>query len=182
MAAGARLCIGVIVGAHGIKGAVRLKSYTTDPADVQSYGPVEDESGQRRFSLSVIGEAKGVVTVRIPGVTDRNAAEALKGTRLYVARDVLPEPEEDEFYYSDLAGLKATLEDGTPFGTVKAVFDAGAGDILEIARPEGESVLLPFTRRVVPVVDIAGGRVVIDPPIESDSEEEGPDPMEPGNE
>ncbi len=171
----------MIVGAHGIKGALRLKSFTTDPTDIQSFGPVEDEAGQRRFTLSVIGEAKGVVTARIAGVNDRNAAEALKGTRLYVARDVLPTPEEDEFYYADLIGLRAELADGTSFGKVKAVFEAGAGDILEITLPDGEIVLFPFTRRVVPVVDISGGRIVVDPPIESEVEEEGPGLMEPEN-
>ena len=179
--AGARVWIGTIVGAHGIKGALRLKSRTDDPLDIGSYGVVEDEAGERRFSLSVLGESKGVVTARVAGVADRNAAEALKGTKLFVARDVLPEPEEDEFYYDDLIGLPVDLVDGTFFGTVKTVFEAGAGDILDITRPDGQSVLLSFTRATVPVVDVAGGRIVIDPPLETEVEKEGPNPMEPEN-
>jgi 16S rRNA processing protein RimM len=162
-----RVCLGVVVGVHGVQGAVKVKSFTEVPADVGSYGPVEDEAGQRRFRVKVIGSAKGVVVATLEGIRDRNAAEALKGTRLYVPRERLPQPEdEDEVYLSDLIGLRAELEDGTAWGTVKAVYDFGAGDVLEVARPDGRLDMLPFTRTCVPVLEVANGRLVVAPPEE----------------
>lgn len=170
-----RVCVGVILGAHGLKGAVRIKSFTERAADVAAYGVAEDEAGGRRFRLTPVGEAKGVVTARIEGVSERDGAESLKGLRLYVARSSLPEPEEEEFYYSDLVGLKAELADGTVVGVVKAVFDFGGGDVIEISGPEGAR-MLPFTKAAVPVVDVAGGRLVVDPPIEIEAERpDGPE-------
>jgi 16S rRNA processing protein RimM len=159
-----RVCVGVVVGAHGVRGGLRVKPFTEDPAAIAAYGPVEDETGGRRFRLKVTGQAKGVVTVAAQGIADRDAAEALKGVKLYVARSRLPQPEEDEFYYSDLIGLRADLEDGTALGTVKGVFDFGAGDVIELALADGRSELLPFTRAVVPVVDVTAGRLVVVPP------------------
>ena len=161
---GLPICVGVITGAHGVRGAVRVKSFTAVPADIATYGPLADESGGRRFRLRVVGEAKGVVVAKIAGIEDRDAAEALKGLRLYVERSALPEAGEEEYYHADLLGLEAALRDGTPLGRVRAVHDFGAGDSLEIALPSGATVLVPFTRTAVPVVDLAGGRVVIDPP------------------
>lgn len=159
-----RICVGAIAGAHGVAGAVRIKSFTEDPADVASYGPVSDEAGGREFDLDVIGGASGAIIARIDGVTDRNAAEALKGTRLYLPRDVLPPPEEDEFYHADLLGLDAVLADGAVLGTVKAVHQMGGGDLLEIDRGVGTpSAMVPFTREAVPEIDIPGGRVVVEP-------------------
>jgi 16S rRNA processing protein RimM len=157
-----RVCVGVIAGAHGVKGAARVKSFTAAPAAIAAYGPVWDESGERRFELEVIGELKGAVLVTIAGVTDREAAEALKGVRLYVDRAVLPEPEADEFYHADLVGLAAELSDGTPLGEVRAVHNFGAGDVIEVGPPDGPSVMVPFTRAAVPVVDTRAGRIVID--------------------
>ena len=167
------LCVGVIVGAHGVRGALRIKSFTAQPADLAAYGPVQDDRG-RRFQLTLLGEAKGVVLAKLAGVADRDAAEALKGVKLWVERSALPKPDEDEFYYSDLVGLAAESLDGSPRGRVKGVFDFGGGDIIEISGPEG-AVMLPFTRAVVPVVDIAGGRLVIDPPAEIDAGDEDED-------
>lgn len=157
-----RLLVGVVVGAQGLGGVVRVKSFTANPADLAAYGPVEDEAG-RTLALSVIGETKGVVLTRVAGVTDRNAADALKGARFYVSRDALPAPDEDEFYLADLVGLMAEREDGTALGRVKAVHDFGAGEIIELEGP-GATVMLPFTRAVVPVVDLAGKRIVVAPP------------------
>jgi 16S rRNA processing protein RimM len=117
-----------------------------------------------------VGEVKGVVTARIAGIDERNAAEALKGLKLYVARASLPAPEEEEFYYSDLVGLEAVLADGTPMGKVKGVFDFGGGDVIEIDSPNG-SLMLPFTKAAVPEVDIAGGRLVVEPPAEVEMDE-----------
>jgi 16S rRNA processing protein RimM len=159
-----RVCVGVITGAQGVRGAVRLKTFTAEPKDVASYGPLEDESGQRRFKLRLTGSAKGVLIGKLAGIEDRDRAEALRGLRLYVPYAALPEPGEDEFYHADLIGLEAVLPDNTVLGRVRAVHDFGAGDTLEIDRSVGQPVVVPFTRAVVPVVDIAGGRLVIDPP------------------
>lgn len=170
-----RVCVGVVVGAHGVRGAVRVKPFTEDPQALGAYGPVEDEAGQRRFRLKVLGVAKGLVNAVLAGIADRDAAEALKGVRLYVPRAALPEPDEDEFYYSDLIGLAAELEDGTPYGTVRGVFDFGAGDVVELAFADGRTEMLPFTRAAVPVVDLAAGRLVVAPPVvtEAGPEEDG---------
>jgi 16S rRNA processing protein RimM len=161
---GKRVCVGVVTGAHGVRGAVRVKSFTAEPTDVARYGPLEDESGERRFKLRLVGSAKGVVIGKLAGIDDRDQAEALRGLRLYLSRAALPPPAEDEYYHADLIGLEAVLADGTPFGRVRAVHDFGAGDTLDIDRPQGPPVMVPFTRAVVPVVDIDGGRLVLDPP------------------
>lgn len=159
-----RVCVGIVTGPHGVRGAVRLKTFTAEPKDIARYGPLEDESGERQFKLRLIGSAKGVLIGRLTGIDDRDRAEALRGLRLYVPYAALPPPGEDEFYHADLIGLEAVLPDGTILGRVRAVHDFGAGDTLEIDRPEGQPVVVPFTRAVVPVVDIADGRLVIDPP------------------
>lgn len=166
-----RVLVGVIVGAHGIRGDVKVKSFTGEPEGVAAYGPVQTESGQRTFALRVKGVAKGTVICAVKGVADRNAAEALKGTRLYLPRTALPpqQLEEDEYYQADLVGLTVEMADGSgTVGTVAAVYDFGAGDILEVTPVDGgltrKPVLVPFTRAVVPVVDIAAKRLVIDPP------------------
>ncbi len=158
-----RVCIGVVVGAHGVKGAVRVKSFTERPGDIAAYGPVEDEPGRRRFALRAVGEGRGSVLVEIDGVGDRDAALALKGTRLFVPRAALPAAGEDEFYPGELVGLRAELGDGTQLGPVTGVFDFGAGDLIEVTGPTG-AMLLPFTRAAVPLVDLAAGRVVVAPP------------------
>ena len=155
-----RVCVVIIVGAHGIKGAVRVKSFTEQATDIGRYGPVEDEPAGRRWTLSVLGEAKGLVNVRLEGVVDRNAAEALKGTRLLVPRDKLPQTGEDEFLHADLLGMAAEAPDGAPLGTVKAVLDFGAGEVVELSG----GLMVPFTRAAVPVVDLAGRRMVVIPP------------------
>ena len=164
VASGKRVCVAVIAGAHGVRGAVRIKSFTAEPKDVGRYGPVADEGGRREFKLRVVGTAKGVVLAKLSGIADRDQAEALRGMRLYLPREALPLPEEEEYYHADLIGLEALLGDGTGIGTVQAVHDFGAGDCLEIARPGRQPLMVPFTRAVVPVVDIEGGRIVLDPP------------------
>ena len=164
-----RLCVGVIAGAHGVRGLVRIKSFTEDPAGLTAYGPLTDEAGARRFEVTVTGRTKGVLLARIAGVNDRDAAQALCGARLYVARAALPELDEEEYYHADLIGLDAADRDGAPLGKVSAVHDFGAGDVLEIERPDGESLLVPFTKTAVPRVDPAGGRVVVEPPEETEA-------------
>jgi len=163
-----RVCLGVVGAPHGVRGAVRIKSFTADPAAISGYGALEDESGARHFTLKVVGSAKGdgMVIAKLSGVADRDRAEALRGLRLYAPRAVLPAiGDEDEFYHADLVGLAALLDDGARLGTVIAVHDFGAGDMLEIGRDAGQPVLVPFTRAAVPVVDLAGRRVVLDPPV-----------------
>jgi 16S rRNA processing protein RimM len=152
--------LAAIAGAHGVRGLVKLRSFTADPADVTAYGPLFDEQG-RRYVVHVRGQAKADLLAEIEGVGDRDAASALKGTRLYVARDALPDPDDEEFYHADLIGLAAEAADGRALGRVAAVHNHGAGDILEIQPAEGRSELVPFTRDAVPVVDIPGGRVVV---------------------
>jgi 16S rRNA processing protein RimM len=158
--------MGVVGAPHGVRGAVRIKSFTDEPEAIARYGALEDESGERQFKLRVVGSAKGegMVISQLLGVDDRDGAEALRGLRLYAPRAALPATAEDEFYYADLVGLTAALGDGTGLGKIIAVHDFGAGDMLEIARDAGAAVLVPFTRATVPVVDLAGGRIVIDPP------------------
>lgn len=158
-----KVCLGVIIGARGLKGVLRIKSFTAEPTDVGAYGPLSDEAEEKTFELNVEGQAKGVVLAKAAGVSDRTAAEKLKGTRLYASRAVLPPPDEDEYYHSDLVGLRAEAPAGH-LGTVRAVHDFGAGDVLELAGGDFGTVLVPFTKAAVPLVDLQGGRVVIDPP------------------
>ncbi|MCB1435775.1 MAG: 16S rRNA processing protein RimM [Rhodobiaceae bacterium] len=163
---GERIELGIITGARGIRGEVRLTSYAERPADIAAYGPLEDESGARRFVIRALTPAgkpgAGVFAARLEGVSDRNGAEALKGTRLFVARAALPEPEEESWYARDLVGLAVEDEGGTRIGTVGAVRDFGAGDLIDIRfDAPGRSELVPFTRAFVPRVDIAGGRIVV---------------------
>jgi 16S rRNA processing protein RimM len=159
-----RVLMGVITGAHGVRGQVRVKSFTAEADAIARYGPLEDERGARRFALQLTGALKGVLIARIEGIADRNAAERLKGTRLYLPREALPPPGPDEYYYADLIGLAAVLTDGAPLGRVRAVHEYGAGDSLEVEKPDGATVMVPFTDNIVPEIDIAGGRLVVDPP------------------
>lgn len=159
-----RICVGRIAGAHGVQGLIRINSYTEEPMDVAAYGPVSDEDGKRMFELEAKRMAKTQVLARIKGVMDRNAAEALRGVRLYVSRDVLPPPADDEFYWEDLVGLTAETVDGKSLGKVLSVQEFGAGEMLEIGKRRGGTTLVPFTRDVVPQVDLQAGKLVIDPP------------------
>jgi 16S rRNA processing protein RimM len=159
-----RVCVGIVAGPQGVHGAVRVKSFTEIPEDIARYGPVEDEAGSRRFELSVRGRAKGVLIAKLPGVDGRDQAEALRGLRLYLPRSALPQTDAEEYYHADLIGLEAVLGDGTPVGRVRAVYDFGAGDTLEVARPDAPPVMVPFTRTVVPIVAPAEGRLILDPP------------------
>jgi 16S rRNA processing protein RimM len=159
------VCLGVITAAHGVRGAVKVKSFAQRPKDVAAYGPLEDEDGAAQFTLRVIGPAKAdVVIAKLAGIADRDQAEALRGARLYLPREALPTPAEEEYYHADLIGLAAVLGDGARLGEVRAVHDFGAGDTLEIARPEGQPLMVPFTRAIVPVIDMAAGCLVVDPP------------------
>jgi 16S rRNA processing protein RimM len=159
-----RVCLGAVAGAHGVRGLVKVKPFTESPDDVAAYGPVEDERGERRFTLAIAGHQKDMVIARVDGVTDRDAAEALRGTRLYVARSALPEPEDGAFYHADLIGLVVVTTGGETLGRITAMHDFGAGDLIEYVGADGKPRMLPFTEAAVPEVDIDGGRVVVDPP------------------
>ncbi len=162
----ARVCVAAVAAAHGVRGLVRLKPFTEVPEDCTAYGPLTNADGSRVFRFEKLGMHKGQVLVRLEGVADRTAAEAMRGTRLYVPREALSAPEDDdEFYHADLIGLAAVLADGTEIGKVRAVYDFGAGDSLELSQTaSGKLVMVPFTREAVPEIDLAGGKVVVNPP------------------
>lgn len=170
--------MGRIGAAHGIRGEVRVQSFTADPMALGDYKAFS--TGRPGLSLRILSlraAGKGMLVARIEGVSDRDAAERLNGVELYVPRADLPAHEdEDEFYLTDLVGLEARLVSGQIIGTVAAVHNHGAGDILEVREPRtNDSFLYPFTRAVVPEVSIGGGFLVIDPPIEAEPGEEEPD-------
>ncbi len=155
--------LGIVGGAHGIKGEVRVQSFTDDPEDLGAYGPLSATDG-RRFTVASARRQKNVVVVRFKEIADRNAAEALNGTELFVERDVLPAPEEsDEFYVEDLVGLAVETIAGEAVGTVVAVHDFGAGDVIEIQPKSGTSVMIPFSEAAVPEIDAEAGLMRVEP-------------------
>ncbi|MBN8971881.1 MAG: ribosome maturation factor RimM [Rhizobiales bacterium] len=165
-----QVCIARIGAAHGVRGAVKLWTFTEDPFAVLDYGPLSTKDGGRRFEVSNAREAKDHLVATLQGVTTRNDAEKLNGIELYVPREKLPPAEDGEYYHVDLIDLAAVSMDGAPIGRVVAIHNFGAGDVIEIAPPKGATLLLPFTDAVVPTVDIAGGRVVIEMPGEVDGD------------
>jgi 16S rRNA processing protein RimM len=167
----AQVCVARIGAAHGVRGAVKLWTFTEDPLAVTRYGPLATRDGARCFELTHARQGKGHLVATLKGVTTRNEAERLNGLELYIARDKLPAADDDEYYHADLIGLAAVTTADEPLGKVIAVHNFGAGDIIEIAPPRGPTMLLPFTNAVVPTVDIAGGRVVIELPAEIQGEE-----------
>ena len=168
----AHICIARIGAAHGVRGAVKLWTFTEDPLAVKAYGPLLTKDGARSFEIATAREVKGHLVATLKGIATREDAERLNGTELYVAREKLPATEDDEYYHADLIGLTAVNAANEPIGRVTAIHNFGAGDIIEIARPQGATMLLPFTNAVVPTVDLTAGRVVIELPMEI----EGDDP------
>jgi 16S rRNA processing protein RimM len=167
----AHICIARIGAAHGVRGAVKLWTFTEDPLAVNSYGPLSTKDGTRQFEVTHIREAKDHLVASLKGITTRDEAERLNGIELYVARDRLPGTDDDEYYHADLIGLAAVNAANESLGRVVAIHNFGAGDIIEIAPPDGATLLLPFTNAVVPTVDLASGRVVIELPAEIDGDE-----------
>ena len=167
----AQVCVARIGAAHGVRGAVKLWTFTEDPFAVTRYGPLATKDGARSFEVAQAREGKGHLVVTLKGVTSRNEAERLNGLELYVAREKLPAIDGDEYYHTDLIGLAAVTTANQPLGKIVAIHNFGAGDIIEIAPPQGTTLLLPFTNAVVPTVDIAGGRVVIEVPAEIQGDE-----------
>jgi 16S rRNA processing protein RimM len=172
----AQVCVARIGAAHGVRGAVKLWTFTEDPLAVKRYGPLLTKDGARQFEVTHAREAKGHLVATLKGIATREEAERLNGVELYIAREKLPATDDDEYYHADLIGLAAISTAGEPLGRVVAIHNFGAGDIIEIAPPHGPTLLLPFTNAVIPSVDLAGGRVVIELPAEI----EGDDPSNAG--
>lgn len=161
----ARVCVAAFSSAHGVRGALRLKSFTENPDDVAAFTTLLSEDASKTYHIEVVSHTgKGELIVKVAGVDTREAAEMLKGERLYVSRAELPEAGDEEFYHADLIGLTVKTASGKTVGTVRAVFDFGAGDMLEILPKEGALIMVPFTKAIVPIVDIEKGRIIVDPP------------------
>lgn len=167
----APVCVARIGAAHGVRGAVKLWTFTEDPLAVQSYGPLMTKDGARQFEITSLRAAKDHMVATFTGIASRNDAEKLNGIELYVPRERLPATDDGEYYHTDLIGLAAVNAANEPLGRVVAIHNFGAGDIIEIAPAKGATMLLPFSNAVVPTVDIPGGRVVIELPQEIDGED-----------
>jgi 16S rRNA processing protein RimM len=167
------ILIGVFGAPQGVRGEVRVKSLTGEPGAIGGYGPLTDKGGKRAFAFESLRPVKDdMLVARLAGVSTREAAETLKGVELFARRDQLPPPNEDEFYYDDLVGLEAVDAEGAPLGRIVSLMNYGGGDVLEIAAAEGgETLLLPFTKRVAPRIDFDAGRIVIEPPREVEDED-----------
>ena len=165
------VCVARIGAAHGVRGAVRLWTFTEDPFAVRHYGPLQTKDGERLFEVTQAREGKGHLVATFKGITTRDEAEQLNGIELYVAREKLPETGENEYYHADLIGLDAVTTTGEALGRVVAIHNFGAGDIIEIAPLKGTTLLLPFSNAVVPEVDLESGCVVINPPQEIEGED-----------
>jgi 16S rRNA processing protein RimM len=168
--------MGRISDAHGLKGEVKIASFASQPEDIVAYGPLTDEAGKRHFEIEALRPLKGgTLIARLKGVPDRNSAEKLRGTGLYLARALLPEPEDDEFYHADLVGLTAHAPAGEAIGEVIAVQNFGAGDLLEIRLPGegGQTLLVPFTQARVPEVDLKARTLIVLPEPAEEAEEDG---------
>jgi 16S rRNA processing protein RimM len=166
-----QICVARIGAPHGVRGAVKLWTFTEDPLAVKAYGPLVTKDGARQFEVTHAREAKGHLVATLKGIATREDAERLNGVELYIAREKLPATSEDEYYLADLIGLAAVNAANESLGRVIAIHNFGAGDIIEIAPPNGATMLLPFTNAVVPTVDLAGGRVVIELPDEIDGDD-----------
>lgn len=160
-----QICVAAIAGAYGVRGEVRLKSFTAEAGAVADYAPLTTEDGTRSFTVAVTRTTKNGLVVRLSGVSTKEDADALRGVQLFVTRDTLPDLPDDEYYYTDLVGLEVRDTGGTVLGKVKTVQNHGATDLLEVQIPgSSETVMLPFTLAVVPTVDMETGRIIADPP------------------
>src|SRR3982074_3461463 len=166
-----QICVARIGAAHGVRGAVKLWTFTEDPLAVKAYGPLFTKDGARQFEAATAREAKGHLVATLKGIATREEAERLNGIELYIAREKLPATDADEYYHADLIGLDAVTPANAPLGRVIAIHNFGAGDIIEIAPPGGATMLLPFTNAVVPSVDLEGGRVGMELPAEIEGDE-----------
>ncbi|GAA6211441.1 ribosome maturation factor RimM [Hyphomicrobiales bacterium 4NK60-0047b] len=169
-----RIVLGVITNAHGIKGDVTIKPFGQDLNTLTDYGPLTDKTGKQSFTiLSLRHSKKDLYVARIKELTDRNMAESAKATDLYIELSKLPEPDDDEFYYHDLIDLRVQLPSGDLYGTVKAVENFGASDIIEILPQNSQkTVYFSFTKEIIPVVNVKEGFITLEPPLEDDVTEE----------
>jgi 16S rRNA processing protein RimM len=174
---GSMILMGRIGAAHGVRGEVRIQSFTEDPMALVDYGPLATSRPGLTVNILSARTTTNVLVARLEGVNDRNAAEQLNGVELFVDRALLPEPEDDDdFYHADLIGLEARLADGTVIGTVLAIPNYGASDLLEVRDTRsGDTFLYPFTKTVVPEIHLAEGYLVIEAPVDADPGEEEPD-------
>jgi len=172
-----RLLMGRIGAAHGIRGEVRILSFTEEPLALKNYGPLSTNKPGLVIEIESARATTNMLVARLKGITDRTAAEKLNGVELYVDRDKLPPPsDDDDFYHADLIGLEARLMDGSVLGTVTAIPNYGASDLIEVRDSRtGDTYLYPFTKAVVPEVKLADGYIVIDVPVDADPGEEEPD-------
>ncbi|MCA8869717.1 MAG: 16S rRNA processing protein RimM [Rhodobacteraceae bacterium] len=162
-----RICVGVITGSFGVRGEARIKSFCAEPAAIADYSPLSNEDGSVSYQITLTRPVKGGFAARIKGIIDKEAADSLKGTRLFADRGDLPNLPDDEYYHADLIGLAVYDTGGQLLGKITAVHNHGAGDLLEVSGPAFKgSELLPFTSEVIPTVDLTSGRVIADPPQE----------------
>jgi 16S rRNA processing protein RimM len=170
---GGQVCVARIGAPHGVRGAIKLWTFTEEPMAVMQYGPLSTKDGTRKFEVASAREAKGHLVATLKGVVTREEAERLNGVELYISRSKLPATDADEYYHADLIGLSAENAAGEPIGRVIAIHNFGAGDIIEIAPLHGTTLLLPFSNAVVPTVDIASGRMVVELPREIEGDDSG---------
>jgi 16S rRNA processing protein RimM len=166
-----RILVGAFAGAFGVRGEVRLKSFCAEPAAIAGYSPLFTEDGTRSFAVTTLRSIPGGLAARVSGISSKEQADSLRGLQLFADRAKLPSLPDDEFYHADLIGLEVLDTGGAVLGTVLAVHNHGAGDILEIQGGGRRTLLLPFTRAVVPTVDLTARRLIADPPEETAGEE-----------
>ena len=157
-----KVCLGAIVGVHGIRGEVKVKSFSDDERHLTRYGALSNETGDKTFELKIVGHSKELLRVKIKGIDDRNTAETLIGTGLYVDRNILPKLDTEEYYHADLIGLEARLQSGDVVGSVNAIYNFGAGDLIEIKLPNGQFEMLPFTKQFVPVINVKDRYIIVE--------------------
>ncbi len=160
-----RVCVGAIAGAFGVRGEVRLKSFCAEPSDIATYGPLTLGDTDTAVTVTLTRPVKAGFAARLSGIATKEGADRLRGTRLYAPRTALPSLPDDEFYHADLIGLAVVDTGGSAIGKVAAVLNHGASDLLDVRGPGIKgSALIPFTKDIVPTVDLSAGRIVVDPP------------------
>ena len=157
-----KVCLGAIVGVHGIRGEVKIKCFCDDEKHLTAYGALSNEQGDKTLDIKVVGHSKDLLRAKIKGVEDRTTAESYIGTGLYIERDKLPSLDEEEFYHTDLIGLTVKDNQGEKLGEVNAIYNFGAGDILEIKTNEGALEMLPFNKNFVPTINIKDGYIIVE--------------------
>jgi 16S rRNA processing protein RimM len=162
--------LAAVIGAQGLKGEVKVKTFTERPDSLAQYGGLHTADGRRFTVTAARGTKPDEAVLKFAEISDRAAAEALKGTELFVARAALPATEDEEFYHADLIGLRADDTGDRLIGLVKAIHNYGAGDVIEIEQADGDTVLLAFTRETVPLIEIAKGRLVVAVPRDDEAE------------